>query len=359
MPTPDLTFTGSIPNDGGIALKDDLGNIIDQVGLDAGSAFFESTPLAPLVGNIDQSYERKLGGVFGSCQDSDNNIADFQLISPSDPQNTASPFTICAIACTTTTTTSTTTSTTTTTHCPPCLPYYNDWETFDLTNWTTVTGTFAFTGNDFGGGVAREAQFIFGPNQARWCDCLSSSHQTAVQATIFIPTTGPSGPSPAKNGALGFNSNPITGTFLNGFITVAPPGVSGIGAQYFNGVTFTTLTFLVIPSLTAATFYILRVEIGGISPARTITVSLFTTSMVLIGTAPTVVFGAGFPNGDQPCYGFGSSFSYFALTNFSIENLDPECIVPTTTTTTAPTTTTTTSTTTTTTEAPTTTTTTL
>src|SRR3989304_1040845 len=130
MPVPDLTFTGSIPNAGGIALKDNLGNIIDQVGTDPGSAFLEGTPLSPLIGNTDQSYERRLGGSFGSCQDNDNNAADFQLIVPSDPQNTLSPFTVCALACTTTTTTSTTTTTTSTTppHCSPCLPYFNDWE---------------------------------------------------------------------------------------------------------------------------------------------------------------------------------------------------------------------------------------
>src|SRR3990172_8797553 len=64
---PDQTFSDSIPNNGGVALCDNLGNLIDQVGFSLGSAFKEGTPLSPLVGNTDQSYERRLGGPLGSC----------------------------------------------------------------------------------------------------------------------------------------------------------------------------------------------------------------------------------------------------------------------------------------------------
>lgn len=105
LPTPDLILAGPIPNDGGIALFDNLSNLIDQAGMSLGSAYIEGTPLAPLVGNIDQSYERKPGGIDGSCQDTNDNVFDFELRIPSDGQNLASPFTPCASACTTTTTT--------------------------------------------------------------------------------------------------------------------------------------------------------------------------------------------------------------------------------------------------------------
>src|SRR5205085_7701567 len=40
--------------------------------------------------SVNQSYERKPGGAGGSGIDTNNNAADFRLISPSDPQNLAS-----------------------------------------------------------------------------------------------------------------------------------------------------------------------------------------------------------------------------------------------------------------------------
>src|SRR5262245_17076099 len=87
----DQTYTTGITDDGGIALTLPDNTIIDQVGMSAGSAFKEGTPLANLGSlNLNRGYERKPGGSAGSGTDTDDNSADFQLIAPSDPQNLAS-----------------------------------------------------------------------------------------------------------------------------------------------------------------------------------------------------------------------------------------------------------------------------
>ncbi|MDQ3822383.1 MAG: lamin tail domain-containing protein [Actinomycetota bacterium] len=86
----DQTYTTGITDDGGVAvtLADDT--VVDQVGMSTGSAFKEGTPVANLgTTNLDRSYERKPGGAAGSGTDTDNNSADFQLISPSAPQSSA------------------------------------------------------------------------------------------------------------------------------------------------------------------------------------------------------------------------------------------------------------------------------
>ncbi|MBM3135995.1 MAG: lamin tail domain-containing protein, partial [Chloroflexi bacterium] len=88
----DQTYSTGITDDGGIALTLPDDTIVDQVGMSSGSAFKEGTPLPSLgSSNLDRSYERKPGGASGSGVDTDNNVADFQLISPSDPQNLSSP----------------------------------------------------------------------------------------------------------------------------------------------------------------------------------------------------------------------------------------------------------------------------
>jgi endonuclease G len=85
------TFTTGITDDGGIAVLDASNAIIDQVGFTAGSAYKEGSVLTTqLTTNTNRSYERKPGDGSGSTQDTDNNLNDFQLISPSDPQNLAS-----------------------------------------------------------------------------------------------------------------------------------------------------------------------------------------------------------------------------------------------------------------------------
>src|SRR5262245_5424469 len=85
------TYATGITDDGGIALTLPDNTIIDQVGMSAGSAFKEGTPLANLGStNLNRGYERKPGGTAGSGTDTDDNSLDFQLITPSDPQNSTS-----------------------------------------------------------------------------------------------------------------------------------------------------------------------------------------------------------------------------------------------------------------------------
>jgi len=85
------TYSTGITDDGGIAVTLPDDTIVDQVGMSNGSAFKEGTPLASLgSSNLNRGYERKPGGVLGSGMDSDNNSSDFQLITPSDPQNLSS-----------------------------------------------------------------------------------------------------------------------------------------------------------------------------------------------------------------------------------------------------------------------------
>jgi hypothetical protein len=56
-----------------------------------GSAYKEGTILASLgTANLNRSYERRPGDIAGHGTDTDNNQADFQLISPSNPQNASS-----------------------------------------------------------------------------------------------------------------------------------------------------------------------------------------------------------------------------------------------------------------------------
>ncbi|HEY5446982.1 MAG TPA: lamin tail domain-containing protein, partial [Pyrinomonadaceae bacterium] len=82
------TYTVGITDDGGIALTLSDGTIVDAVGMSTGSAYKEGTVLANLgTSNLNRGYERKPGGAAGSGTDTDNNSADFQLITPSDPQN--------------------------------------------------------------------------------------------------------------------------------------------------------------------------------------------------------------------------------------------------------------------------------
>ncbi len=78
------TYGTGITDDGGIALLDAGGTIVDQVGMSSGSAYKEGTPLASLgSSNQNRGYARRSGG----AQDTDNNANDFVLVSPSDPQN--------------------------------------------------------------------------------------------------------------------------------------------------------------------------------------------------------------------------------------------------------------------------------
>src|SRR5690242_6135258 len=89
--TGDLTYSTGVTDTGGLAILDTAGTIVDQVGLSSGSAYQEGTPLASLGScNADQSYVRSTNAA-GLPNDSGDNSADFVLLSPSAPSNSASP----------------------------------------------------------------------------------------------------------------------------------------------------------------------------------------------------------------------------------------------------------------------------
>ena len=95
IPSPDQNFSPAITDDGGLALVNASGSVVDQVGMCISTLYREGTNLVPLSGNTNQSYERRPGGST-ACYDLDNNVADFVLISPSQPQNKASPIVMCS-----------------------------------------------------------------------------------------------------------------------------------------------------------------------------------------------------------------------------------------------------------------------
>jgi hypothetical protein len=90
----DQTCSTGLTDDGGIALYNGS-TVVDQVGMSTGSAYKEGAVLAPLTSDQNRSYERKIGGASSSCVDANNNSADFVVISPSAPQNMASPVVFC------------------------------------------------------------------------------------------------------------------------------------------------------------------------------------------------------------------------------------------------------------------------
>ncbi|HTX92616.1 MAG TPA: lamin tail domain-containing protein [Anaerolineales bacterium] len=91
---PDQTYSAALADDGGIALLNSSGAIIDQAGLCLSTYYREGTNLVPLTGNSNQSYWRKPG--WGtSCYDTDNNAADFSWNPSADPQDLASPLLLC------------------------------------------------------------------------------------------------------------------------------------------------------------------------------------------------------------------------------------------------------------------------
>jgi beta-lactamase superfamily II metal-dependent hydrolase/DNA/RNA endonuclease YhcR with UshA esterase domain len=89
----DQTYATGFTADGGVAIAESLSTILDQVALSAGSAFGEGAHLSGFTNDEDRSYERKLGGANGSGVDTGDNAGDFQLITPSAPQNLASAIT--------------------------------------------------------------------------------------------------------------------------------------------------------------------------------------------------------------------------------------------------------------------------
>jgi hypothetical protein len=91
----DQTFSAGIADNGGIALLNSSNVIVDQVGMCADTAYHEDLTLEALSGLLNQSYERLNGGST-SCQDTNNNLDDFQWIGGSFPQNRLSPVVLCS-----------------------------------------------------------------------------------------------------------------------------------------------------------------------------------------------------------------------------------------------------------------------
>ncbi|MBN2361899.1 MAG: lamin tail domain-containing protein [Deltaproteobacteria bacterium] len=90
----DLTFSSGIVDDGGISLLDSLDAVVDEVGMSAGSAYYEGTPLSPRTSSAEQSYRRLQLGC-GPDQDTENNGADFEYTTEPTPRNSSS----CRLAC--------------------------------------------------------------------------------------------------------------------------------------------------------------------------------------------------------------------------------------------------------------------
>lgn len=94
--TPDTTTSATLAADNSIALRqgpEDTGTIIDSVAWgEVTNAFVESSPF-PTNPTADQSIERKPGAsdpTGGNGTDTNNNAADFDLRTASEPQNTSS-----------------------------------------------------------------------------------------------------------------------------------------------------------------------------------------------------------------------------------------------------------------------------
>ena len=92
--TPDLSYSTGVTDDGGLALLDASGSVIDQVGLSAGSAYKLGTALTTLgTGNSDQGYQRKVNGA-GLPQSTGDNSADWVKVAPTAPRASTSPCTV-------------------------------------------------------------------------------------------------------------------------------------------------------------------------------------------------------------------------------------------------------------------------
>jgi len=84
--TSDLTYGTGIVDSGGIAIFDENNVKIDSVGTSSSSIYAEGNFLNPLTGNMDRSYERTFNITTGIYDDTDDNLNDFQEISPSTPE---------------------------------------------------------------------------------------------------------------------------------------------------------------------------------------------------------------------------------------------------------------------------------
>ncbi len=94
---PDQWYAGDVPDDGGIGLVLPNGRVVDQVGMSAAAAYRIPIPLAPLLGDTDQSYHRKPIDALGTCSYVPNNSLDFTQLAPSQPRNLSGPANYCAV----------------------------------------------------------------------------------------------------------------------------------------------------------------------------------------------------------------------------------------------------------------------
>lgn len=86
----DFKYNTGVTDDGGLAVLDASGQIVDQVGLSTGSAYKAGTPLTSLgATNADKGYGRTTNAA-GLPQNTGNNQADFVVVSPTAPHNSAS-----------------------------------------------------------------------------------------------------------------------------------------------------------------------------------------------------------------------------------------------------------------------------
>jgi len=96
---PDGTYGSSIVDNTGLGLVVPFPQtgtptttvVIDSVGMIVNPYYGEGMPLPVLANdNTPRSYERTPGGVTGSCQDTNDNLSDFSLMTTPDPQNRTS-----------------------------------------------------------------------------------------------------------------------------------------------------------------------------------------------------------------------------------------------------------------------------
>lgn len=86
----DLKYSTGVTDDGGLALLDGSGQLVDQVGLSSGSAYHAGTPLASLgTTNADKGYRRKTDAA-GLPQNSGDNQGDFEAVTPTTPHDSSS-----------------------------------------------------------------------------------------------------------------------------------------------------------------------------------------------------------------------------------------------------------------------------
>ena len=87
----DLKYSTGVTDDGGLALLDASGNVVDQVGLSTGSAYKAGAPLASLgTTNADKGYAR-LSNAAGLPRNTGDNQSDFAVVAPTVPHDSASP----------------------------------------------------------------------------------------------------------------------------------------------------------------------------------------------------------------------------------------------------------------------------